>query len=158
VNITERLLDRFNAKFDRRGSEECWPWTASLNECGYGNFRTGWRMDTAHRVAWVISRGQPIPEGCCILHKCDNPACVNPKHLLIATHETNMNDMARKGRANKPLGELNGRATLTWEIVGKIRADHMAGLSAGLLVSKYWITRGTAYNIIAGRTWNSQPT
>lgn len=59
------------------------------------------RMDgvkmMAHQAAWICVNGT-IPPGMCVLHRCDNPQCINPEHLFLGTQDDNMKDMARKGR------------------------------------------------------------
>lgn len=57
------------------------------------------RYLTAHRYAWMLTKGEPA-EGMHVLHKCDVPACCNPDHLWLGTHEQNMADMVSKGREN----------------------------------------------------------
>lgn len=81
----------------------CWLWIGGgTGECGYGllNNRI---FKQAHRASYAIFKGE-IPEGMCVCHKCDTPACINPDHLFIGTHLDNMRDMFRKGRRPKPKG------------------------------------------------------
>ncbi len=80
----------------------CWEWTGSLTE-GYGSFD----HRKAHRVSWEMHNG-PIPQGAgahgtCVLHKCDNPSCVNPTHLFLGTNRDNAIDRERKGRGAKTI-------------------------------------------------------
>ena len=77
---------------------DCWVWTGGTVGRGYGYLsRGGPKLILAHRYVWEITYG-PIPDGLCILHKCDNPPCVNPTHLYIGTHSDNMRDMIERGR------------------------------------------------------------
>ena len=51
----------------------------------------------AHRVAFMLAGGA-IDDGAVIRHTCDNPACVNPAHLLSGRNIDNVRDMWRRGR------------------------------------------------------------
>ncbi len=91
-----RIVDNFWTYVDKRGPTDCWPWTRQIDREGYGRAQS--KDDVlAHRHAWKLSKG-PIPKGLHVLHRCDNPACCNPKHLWIGTHQDNMNDRQKKGR------------------------------------------------------------
>jgi len=90
------MEERFWAKVDR--TDDCWLWTACRTTHGYGQFRPERsRGAQAHRVAWELTNG-PIPAGMLVLHRCDNPPCVNPAHLFLGTQSDNMRDMYAKGR------------------------------------------------------------
>jgi len=79
-------------------ADGCWTWGGATNRKGYGRFTVGGKLRLAHRLVWAWTRG-PIPDGVRVLHHCDNPACVNPKHLFLGTDQDNTNDMVAKGRA-----------------------------------------------------------
>lgn len=49
------------------------------------------------RLAWEASNG-PIPDGMFVLHKCDNPHCINLEHLYLGTLKENSQDAINRGR------------------------------------------------------------
>lgn len=78
----------------------CWLFDGATDRAGYGrmNLCNG-KFTSAHRVSYEIVFGA-VPAGFEVCHRCDNPRCVRPDHLFLGSHEDNMRDMARKGRAN----------------------------------------------------------
>ena len=100
--IAERLAEHV----DWEDPGDCWICTYAKNNVGYPQIRLGRtgatgsdrkRNASAHRVAYELYVG-PIPDGLCVLHRCDTPACVNPDHLYAGTSQDNMDDMVRRGR------------------------------------------------------------
>lgn len=90
----KNVQDRFFEKV--RKTRKCWEWTA-LTVNGYGRFRIGNSLVSAHRYAYELSFGE-IPAGLFVLHKCDNRSCVKPAHLFLGTLQANMQDAVAKGR------------------------------------------------------------
>lgn len=64
------------------------------------------RSASVHRVVFEIFHCRPIPSGTFVLHKCDNPKCVNPSHLFAGTQRDNVRDMFAKGRARNGYGPM----------------------------------------------------
>jgi len=91
------LKDRFWAKVDKRGPDECWPWT-SITSKGYGVIYVNPRKRRASQVSWEIANGRPFPDDMHACHTCDNPICVNPAHIFPGTRSDNLSDASRKGR------------------------------------------------------------
>ena len=96
-------LERFNQKWQfGDGVDACWFWIGALNRAGYGMLQhkatDGSKGILAHRFAYGYFKGA-IPKGMSVLHRCDNPSCVNPLHLHVGTHVDNMREMVMRGRS-----------------------------------------------------------
>lgn len=93
------------AKFVTEGDpDECWEWQGELTDSGYGMFtlnRSGHPRQVIASRAALIRAGIEIPEGMCALHHCDNPPCVNPRHLYLGDRKQNAIDCSTRGRHNK---------------------------------------------------------
>lgn len=140
-----------------RKGRGCWEWTASKHKPnGYGIIAApgGHPMLKAHRVSWEIHHG-PIPPGFHVLHKCDNKGCVRPDHLFLGTHDDNMQDMKRKGRAHGPAmsGDSNGAAKLTDAQAHELLSLKSQGWSNILLAKKFGISRPQVSRIVSGASW-----
>src|SRR5579863_2087398 len=126
--LTAKQIALFWAKVNRRGPDECWPWTRSINKTGYGSSGLRQRRCHSHVIARWLATGE-WPAGFCTLHSCDNPRCCNPAHLWLGTHAENSADMVTKGRSHKPfrVGEAGHNVKLTEVEVLEIRRLHAAG-------------------------------
>src|SRR5262249_45155763 len=91
------VAERFWPKVDRRGPDECWPWLASKDGNGRGEIWVNGHHVKAPRIAGGLEHGQPCPSEFDACHSCDNPACVNPKHIWLGTAKDNALDASQKG-------------------------------------------------------------
>lgn len=154
---------RFWAKVNRNGPivipelGPCWVWTGATVRRGYGsilgNGATEQReRQQSHRFSWELHHG-PIPGRLCVLHRCDNPPCVNPTHLFLGTRRDNTEDMMRKGRHVTARGEASGMARLTERDARAIIAARAAGEAAPAIARRFGVNRRTVYRIAGGQRW-----
>lgn len=109
---------RFDGYIGVKKANQCWNWTGSCNKKGYGKIKINGRSIIAHRFSWEVHFGN-IPDGLFVCHECDNPKCVNPNHLFLGDHQTNMDDMVAKNRQAR--GESVGSHKLTTNQVKEIK-------------------------------------
>jgi hypothetical protein len=112
-----------NSEIDING---CWVWKKHKNNKGYGYPGFKGKPILAHRLSYLTLVGE-IPNNLFVLHTCDNPLCVNPKHLFLGTNQDNMNDKVNKNRQAK--GENSGRSKLVQREVDEIRTLYSAELA-----------------------------
>jgi hypothetical protein len=153
---TRPLEIRFWEKVARGSPDECWEWQGSRYRNGYGAIGIGGRAGGprgAHRVCWELTHG-PIPAGLYVLHRCDNPPCVNPAHLFLGTQTTNMRDCSRKGRARGGTrGEQSGNAKLTEAAIREIRERYRSGQTQVALAKAFGVGQTTVSGIVTRRAW-----
>lgn len=141
------------------GPDACWPWTRKIGASGYGVLSRKGFGNAAHRIAYTLTYG-PIATGMLVMHRCDNPPCCNPSHLVAGTQRENMADMATKGRsapsdAKRHLGSTHGRAKLTEADVLIIRERASAAKRGALkqMAGEYGVTKGLISQIVNRRIW-----
>lgn len=130
-------------------TDGCWLWTGKKVGRGYGGLRVNERDLLAHRVSYELHVG-PIPDGQWVLHRCDNPPCVNPEHLFLGDRRANFDDMLAKGRSLR--GERHLFAKLTSEQVVEIRRRARFEPQSKL-AAEFGMSRATICNIIKRKTW-----
>ena len=141
--------ERFWSMVKRGGPDSCWEWQGHTIKDGYGAFHFQGKRIIASRFAWILTYGE-IPRGMYVLHKCDNPACVNPRHLFLGTPKDNMQDAVLKWRKSGP---HNGRTKLSWPQVDTIRLLFQMGWSAYRLAKFFGVNYKTIWQILKGKTW-----
>ena len=160
MNLTAEDVRKFWSRVDRRGQRECWVWHGHYTEKGYGEMRVKGemhrgrgRLHRAHRISYVLEHGDffPLPE-LCVLHRCDNPPCVNPSHLVLGTVHDNVRDRDRKNRTAR--GSRQGYSELTEAMARDVVAQYRLGLETYReLAQRYPASPRMIREIVCGRSW-----
>jgi Predicted DNA binding protein len=139
-------------------TDQCIEWIGARRMRGYGSFYDCGKQVLAHRFIWEMSTGKKIPHGKVVMHTCDNPPCVNPKHLKLGTHKENVEDCNRKGRRKQVSCEKHGMAILTPEQVREIRKRYVPRkVTLEFLAKEFGVTMAAIHDIIRGRSWKNLP-
>lgn len=163
-------LERFETKVWKLACEPgCWIWMGELRPNGYGALKIDGRQVSTHRFSWETQHG-PIPEGLCVLHRCDVKTCVRPDHLFLGTNDDNVADMIAKGRnaigdrngsrlhpERVPRGETHALSKLSDSQVQEIRAAVAAGTSWATLAKRFSVVKGTIGHVVRGRSYRPFP-
>jgi hypothetical protein len=150
----EAALFFFERRFVKR-KNGCWEWRGAILSLrgGYGMFvcrplgiYPGIR---SNRAAYVLYNGVMLKPTEHVLHRCDNPRCVNPAHLFVGDHKKNMEDKIAKGRQNK--GSSHGMSKLTEEQVLSIFKDTRLYRE---IAEEHGISVPTVSDIKRGYSWS----
>lgn len=126
----------------------CWVWSGSTHPLGYGRYGA----ELAHRIAWQVHSGEH-PGKKVVMHKCDNPPCVNPNHLQIGTQADNLRDMWAKGRGSH--GERHRWARLTQKQAIEIISRRRRGVKLKTLAERFNVNVSTISRIANGVRWRA---
>ena len=135
--------------------DDCLPFAGYRDKDGYGrvyNKRTK-KQSPAHRKEWEDYYGTVLPKEIVVMHICDNPSCINIKHLRLGTQQENIQDKINKERQAK--GEVNGSSKLTYRDVKIIK--HMLKekrLRQKEIAKIFNVTQANISSINRGKTWN----
>lgn len=148
----------FWSQVERGDESSCWMWRGALVRHGYGYFRYRGTIATyAHRYSYCLSTGMSV-DGfgkLVIMHSCDNPGCVNPSHLRLATQTENVRDMYEKDRGAK--GARRGHAKLNDDAVREIRLRYMNGEKQRVLAEEFGVNQSIISTIVTRKTWTHVP-
>jgi hypothetical protein len=140
--IEPKRVTEYWMSVDRRGPDDCWPWTGYINEDGYGEFFVEGRMVGAHELAVTFSTGErrlPQLDTC---HSCNNPPCCNPAHVRFDTRDSNIADKVRAGN----------HVRVPNEVVRLIRERYAAGAAQSDVATAYGVSQAFVCNVVNGRT------
>jgi len=131
----------------------CWDTVSHLpNTWGYIELTRQNKHVFAHRLSYEAFIGI-IPIGLNVLHTCDNPACVNPKHLWLGTIADNNRDRANKNRNRDQNGEKNNLSKLTKSQILKIRKLRKHGLTLTQIAREFNIASSHVSRIANKKEW-----
>lgn len=149
--IKQPLEQRFWQKVNKKEDDQCWEWLGFKIKSGYGRLRDeNKQTKQATHISWFIEYGDYPKEYMC--HTCDNPSCVNPKHLFEGDAKANVEDMVKKKRNVK--GSKSYKAILTEDIVSQIKKEYTGAYGdCTRLAKKYGTTYSTISKIMRNLQW-----
>jgi hypothetical protein len=158
--LTDSTKKRFWSKVAITANEnKCWNWIAGTCPKGYGKIyivieKGIERTYKASRISYLINFGV-YPGELLVCHTCDNPLCVNPKHLFLGTEKDNAQDRKKKNRQHDQNGEKNGSAILTEDKVKEIRRLYSIGVYQRKIGKLFGIGQYHVSRIVTNKIWNN---
>ncbi len=147
------LEERLNSKTLKLTSDECWLWIGSCDTAGYGSIRVDGKLRHATNVVYELFNNIKMPSNTLIMHSCDNPACVNPSHLILGTNLTNCRDKHVKGHYKHKTGEKHPLTKFTWNDINKIRSLKKQNIPCSTIAKNYNVNPSTIQRIVNLETW-----
>lgn len=117
---------------------------------GYTMVWNGKKLQPLHRRIWEEKKGE-IPRGLDVLHRCDNPSCVNTDHLYLGTHQENMHDRDSKGRTAR--GERHYMSILKEKDIEVIFRMHSEGIKRKQIADRIGTCPSNITKILCGKSW-----
>lgn len=138
----------------------CWRWILAHKGYGYGIFGAKGKKYRAHCLCYFFATGTS-PSGRVVMHRCDNPWCVNPDHLCLGTQAENMKDAATKGRMCKgqarksisQVGKDRYNAKIDDETVREVRSLAGTGMSFEAIGNLFGISPSSAHRVARRKSW-----
>jgi hypothetical protein len=152
IEFTDAFLERFWSKVEKTEGG-CWNWMGIKDRKGYGVTSKKTQHIRCHRMSYRIAYGD-FPNNLHVLHKCDNPSCVNPSHLFLGTNADNMKDKCMKGRQAN--GERSGGGKITKPQVIAIRELYKT-MSTSQIAKQFNVSYSAIRSIVVGKTWKHLP-
>lgn len=152
---------RFFAKVRTAAPHECWVWTGARTNaddqhgCGHGRFHYNGELVMATWFMWAVVCAGRLPEGAkrFLLHRCNNPPCVNPRHLYPGSLADNAVQMYEQGRGPNNRGSRHGRAKLTEAKVIEIRTRRAMGVPCAELAAEFGVSVSLIQHIQRRLVW-----
>lgn len=148
--LQSTFIERFWNRVNKGSENECWIWTGYLNSDGYGRAKRHGKADGVHRISWELSNGK-VPEPLQVLHKCDNPRCVNPKHLFLGTPADNVIDCISKNRRRYANGETHHKARLSDSEILEIHRLYKSGIPTLDIAKQFGVNRNWINLVLSGK-------
>lgn len=153
MQISELVKEAYETA-KSKGWHDCQEFDGVINSGGYGRIHIGnGKHVLAHRLAWALHNGAD-PCGYVVMHRCDNPPCVNPEHLVLGSQKENIMDMDAKGRRRAMRGQSAGGAKFSdteAEIVRK--RVFINGEKRAQLAREYGVSKSCIGRIASGNTY-----
>lgn len=137
--LAERL-----AHYSVRASNGCVLWTGSTNQKGYAHLTYRGRLRRVTRLM-MEQRIGGLSDAVHVLHRCDNPRCINPDHLFLGDNTANVADKVSKERQAKKM---------TRKAVLEIRADPRLHRE---IAADYGVSRSLVGFIKLRKSWGHVP-
>lgn len=142
-------------KLINKNEDGCLIWKGNVVKQGYGKVFINNKRLTVTRILMAIMLGRPLDKKEEVCHTCDNPSCINIKHLFIGSHKENMYDCFSKGRHKYKVykGEKHGASKLTEKEVREIMKKIELGETQKSIAKDYGVDASCISNIKRKRNW-----
>ena len=125
TNPKDRLLSKVSV--DDGG---CWNYMGRLDRCGYGSFKIGGRNLGAHKVSYILHKGDFDQSKFEMMHNCHNRRCINPEHITAGTHKDNMGCMETRRRMTRATRSRAGGDKYVFNLIASKKGETMLFMSS----------------------------